>query len=219
MIRKASKIGVMIVVTSAYATSIGWAGAQRESKSSGAARPVVRPLDLQQGAGQLRDLNIYRDDKFPFTILYPNDWNGVTPTNPAVRLSLVNMNREGNLNAGFSLAAVSSPELKNLTAAQKVDAINRGQDDAVDALRATSADAKVVQRGETKLGGEPAYYIIIEAQMKQGTEVKVIRFLHVTTIRAENTYHLTFSCEVGNFDSMLPVFKLIATSFKIKSST
>lgn len=219
MIKKVFIIEVILAVTFACGTLPGRTTVPQEVNSrSDVAKSSDQPLDLQQGVSQRTDLNVYHDDKFPFTIVYPKDWDSVTPTNPATRLSLANRKPDGNLNAGFNIVAAFSPELKNRTPAQHKDGINEYLNSGVDEMKAISPNVKVVQRGEAKLSGRAAYYIVMDREMKQGAEVRVIRLLQIRTVHAGNGYDLTFSCEADNFDSVLPVFKLIASSFKITSS-
>lgn len=219
MIKKVFIIEVILVVTFACGTFLGCTTVSPEVNSrSNVTKSSDQPLDLQQGVSQPTDLNVYHDDKFPFTIAYPKDWDSRTATNPATRLSLIHRKPEGNLSAGFNIVAAFSPELKNQTSAQQKDGINEYLDSGVEEVKAISPDIKMVQRGETKLSGQAAYYIVVDRQIKQGAEVKVIRLLQIRTVHAGNGYDLTFSCEADNFDSVLPVFKLIASSFKIRSS-
>lgn len=219
MIKKVFIIEVTLAVTLAYGTFPGRTTVSQEVNSRGnLTKSSDQTLDLQQGVSRRTDLNVYRDDKFPFTIAYPKDWESVTSTNAATKLSLVNRKPGGDLNAGFNIVAALSSELKNRTVAQQKDDINGYLSGTVDALKATNPNIKVVQRGETRLSGLAAYYIVIDGQMEQGAEVQVIRLLQIRTVHAGNGYDLTFSCEAGNFDSVLPVFKLIASSFKITSS-
>jgi hypothetical protein len=219
VIKKVFMIEVVLAVTFAFGTFLGCTTASQEANPRGdVTKPSDEPLDLQQGASARTDLNVHRDDKFPFTIAYPKDWESVAPMNPATRLSLVNRKPDGNMSAGFNIVAALSPELKNRTPAQQKDGINEYLNVAVEELKATGPNVKVVQRGETKLSGQAAYYVLMEGQTKQGAEVKVIRLLQIRTVHAENGYDLTFSCEADNYDSLLPVFKLIASSFKITPS-
>ncbi len=75
MIFKVVSIGVIAVAASVIGKFVGREVAQQELKSSSnITKSSVQQLDLQQGASTLTDLNVYQDDKFPFSIQYPKGW-------------------------------------------------------------------------------------------------------------------------------------------------
>ena len=217
MLRKAITIGLIVVIAYVIGKFIG-RNVAREEQGSGASITKSSPpqLDLQQGASTLADLNIYQDDKFPFTVNYPKGWLKVNPVNPATRINLVNVNPEGN-SEGFNVVASHIPALKSKSPEEYIAYINRNPNAVVDVLKSSMDDIKVIQRGETKLSGQAAYFLIVDGRPKSVGTDEISRVLQIMTIREGDSYHLTFTSEPAKFDSALPVFKQIASSFSINS--
>ena len=138
-----------------------------------------------------KDLTVYRDDTYKFSLHYPQNWSPVPPTHKKTRIKIVNENGSGDCDCGVNVQYV--PEAKNMKAK---DAIAQISDPKIiqNNLRSSIPDATIIKNGRTFLSNQEAIYHIVKFTFRSfGLEVP-IKMIMIQTVKREYVYTVSCRC-------------------------
>ena len=111
--------------------------------------------------GQLKDgsdgSSAYRDEKFPFSLIYPKDWAQTQPSHAQTRFKITSELGLGL--SDFSVVVTSPKEISNLSSSDFANGLVKKPEIVTALLKAGLPDAKLISSGKTYLSNKEAFYI------------------------------------------------------------
>lgn len=162
------------------------------------------------------DYLVYRDDKYPFSLFYPNDWKQVEPSHPQTRFKILSGYGLGLKLTDFSVIVIYSKEAESMSSSAFVKNLNINPK-LVEAIVKTGApDAKIISSGETYLNNKEAFFLKYEATYKNLDKSYDLIIYQLLMLYEGNSYTLTFRALKDEFDEDFPTFQYIASTFVIR---
>lgn len=153
--------------------------------------------DKPAGTGNLK---VYEDSTYGIKVQYPENWK-MDEKIPGVAAILVNPRNGSNLNIMLQWVTKEYRDLKKYTDLGK------------EQLKKMVPGYTEIEQGETKLVGEPAFWIIYTGEI----EGQLYKWKQLWTIKDEYAYLITFVAAIDDFDSSVKDADIIVANFEITS--
>lgn len=158
--------------------------------------------------------NVYKDDKYPFSLFYPKDWTQLQPSHAQTRFKIAK--EDGLYYTDFNINAVYVEESKDVSAGEAVKFLGDNPKIVDSLIRQGNPTSKLISSGKTYLSNREAFFIKSEATFRTFDQAKELTIYQIITRYQGITYTLTFRALKKEFDDNFLTFKLIASSFVIR---
>jgi hypothetical protein len=155
------------------------------------------------------EFTIYRNNKLGFELTYPNTWE-VNDLVPDAAFSIKNRNKNEFGTLSVSVANFTMDAAKYWA---NIDMIIRGLEEK---FRSRFPDAEIIERGETFLGGHPAYIIATQYTIRNLRFEMEVTNIQVQCIRNSKLFILNFETPNAYFQKNFLTFQAIAATFNFR---
>lgn len=156
------------------------------------------------------DGTLYSDSEYKFSIKYPLEWIKGDTIQPENRLVLQHPD-----SATFVLKAVKLERAKDLTSSDYVNTFINNPDALAKFITERFPNQKLVTMGKTKISEQDVLQLITQKTIKVQDSSYETKMYYLAMLHNEVYYEFLFGCMKEDFDRNLPIFKSIASSFKL----
>jgi hypothetical protein len=159
-----------------------------------------------------KDVKVYRDKKYKFTLQYPSTWAVEPATHENTKFRLVSDNGSGPddfiVNVQY-IEAIKNTSTKEVVASLDPQVLVNG-------LRNTMPDIKLINSGKSHLSQLGAVFYVAEFTYRTFGVEAPMKMLQIQTFKNGYLYILGFRSPSERFNDMLPIFQNIAAGFIIQ---
>lgn len=158
------------------------------------------------------DFKVYEDKRHKFAFWYPKNWQSAPTSDTRTRINIISDNGLGEDDCNVTV--VESKIFKNQK--KYVKGMVANTDKVERFLKKQNPSYRLVKSGQSYLSNRQAFYTVATMIFRSfGVEIP-IKVIQVSTVNQGMQYTITCRTSPENFESMLPLFKVIMVGFRIK---